>query len=133
MLLQTVFDHLRGGRLQELQEFLTQANPLKCAQLTGNAPFFDNLRHEQQQISGDLFLPDQNIERQKVLDAASKSVLPDGKTNENVVLGNRTNLLFVEACLNRINEPAVESSLKNDKNKGLRLMIDRYERAILAL
>lgn len=48
--LKTIFDYLRGGRLQELQKFLMNHitfNELYLHQF-GNIPFFDNICYEQQ-------------------------------------------------------------------------------------
>lgn len=64
-LLQTILDYLRAGRINELQECLLETGQsLKYMHLIGNTPFFDNLRHEMQQVSGDMFLEKQNIEKQ---------------------------------------------------------------------
>jgi len=44
-----LFDHLRGGKLQEVQQLLISLGSMdKYLQLIGNMPFFDNIQYEQQ-------------------------------------------------------------------------------------
>ena len=99
---EVLFDHLRGGKLQEAQQFLLEIGSMdKYMQLIGNLPFFDNIQFEQQTQSENLFIQDSNHEKQIVVDYTSKKLLECGK---NVLVGNRNNLLFVETCIARIND-----------------------------
>lgn len=59
---------------------------------------FDNCSFSKQTASSDLFSHDLSSE---VLDQPSLQAM-NGDPEKNTVIGNRTNLLFVETCLNQI-------------------------------
>lgn len=114
-ILSAVFDHLRGGKLQEVQSFL---NATRCDDkylyLLGNLPFFDNCSYAQQTESGDVFLNDLDLGRHNDLDRLTKKLGfgSDDLTDENVCIGNRCNMLFVEGCLTKL-KMDFESGLQN--------------------
>ena len=57
-----------------------------------------------QQVSGDMFLEKQNIEKQQNIMEASKSIHSSPNNQDNICLGNRNNLMFIETCLQRLND-----------------------------
>ena len=58
------FDHLRGGKLNEIQEKLkNSSNHETYLMLTGNQPFFDNIVSAQSSELDELLLENLNVDR----------------------------------------------------------------------
>jgi hypothetical protein len=85
--------------MRQVQEFLESDPSLasKYMTLTGNLAMFDNICFQQQDQSKDIFLHDRHQDRQIHLSQATSKMSDIG--DQNVVLGNRANLLFVETCV----------------------------------
>ena len=71
-------------------------------------------------------MQDENFDRQQVISQGLKKLSPQNM--ENVVLGNRNNLLFVEMCIQKI---ALEKNSRKTNDLPSRVLL--YENAILAL
>ena len=127
-----MFDFLRGGQLRECQEFLNQIHSNdKYLALIGNMPFFDNCNFSQQTESQDLFLGDRSVERQSNISQIEK-MLGEDSVRQNSTLGNRNNLIFVDSCLEELNQ--IQTQIQTHEIKStLELKIKLVWSAILAL
>ena len=128
-----VFEHLRGGKLNEIQKKLKHSgNHEVYLWLTGSQPFFDNIAYAQTTELDDLLLGNQNFDRISHLNIATQSVQYGG-CESNVTLGNRMNNLFLETCLDRIkNHQAILEDFRGQPDENIQKKKADFECAILA-
>mmetsp|Transcript_11669 Transcript_11669/g.19707 ORF Transcript_11669/g.19707 Transcript_11669/m.19707 type:complete len:143 (-) Transcript_11669:571-999(-) len=107
-----IFDLLRGGKIEEVFEFLHQIQyPQKQLQLFGTLPMFDNCGFKRQMGSDDLFL--HNFVQQMEDPQGKSSQQFNEDLNLSSIFGSRANLLFVESSLCLIQQNQLQLSLMN--------------------
>ena len=110
---------LRAGKIQEAQLKLIETNQIELYEyVSGGVPAFDNTSFVESDDFGD-FLPT-GIENQSYNEAKKRA----DRFENNVVSGNRANLLFVDSCIQMIRENQVLASsggqsMHGDYNKIL--------------
>ena len=72
----------------------------KCLWLLGSVPQFDNVCN-QEPADYSSFLINDNLERQSNVNLVHQGAHISGT---NIVTGNRTNLLFIETCLQHLSD-----------------------------
>lgn len=97
-----IFEHIRSGQFQEIQEKLIEANLIdKFLWLIGSLPHFDNIEFTQRtDCNGDSDLVPNDTDRENNLDKLRTSA----ECGINYAGGNRCNLLFIETCLENIHQ-----------------------------
>ena len=104
-----MFELLRGGKLIQAQKELDEANEFeKYMWLMGSEPLFDN----SESVSTCQGLLPVLQEHHDILEHVEMKAT-DGQTH--VVTGNRTNLLFVQTCIEKIKSTGSTYGVRQDE------------------
>ena len=91
---------MRAGKITEAQTELIEKDQIELyEQVAGGEPFIDNSNFVESDDFGE-FIPNENERASCIYDTSNQAT----SFANNVTCGNRTNLLFIDTCLEMIKE-----------------------------